>query len=299
MVCIKTIGFIGLGVMGLPMAKNLVAKSGCTVMGYDVVQKQRDAFQNAGGIPADDPAVICRNCAVVMLSLPTHAAIQSTVELAIREGTSGSIIVDTSSAAPDLMQSLNKQAMAAGIYLLDSPVSGGDGMAIDGTLAIMTGGDRQAFDKVADLLRCMGQPTYMGSSGAGSIAKLANNMICGATMAAIAEAYSLAAKAGIDLTSVFEATRCGFAGGPIYESKVPKLIARDYTPGARIAVHRKDLLNAKYFAHGLRVDLPVTNVVLGIMDWMNDNGHINEDQIAMVKYFEDKMGVQTGTNPPQ
>ena len=113
-------------------------------------------------------------------------------------------------------------------------------------------------------------------------------------MVVIAEAYAFAAKAGIDLQTTFEATRGGFAGGPVYENKVPKLIERDFEPGARVAVHRKDILNAKHFAHHMGVDTPMTDVVLRVMDWMNDNGHIDEDQIAMVKYYEDKMDVTVG-----
>lgn len=111
---------------------------------------------------------------------------------------------------------------------------------------------------------------------------------------AIAEGYAFAAKAGIDLQTTFDATRGGFAGGPLYDNKVPKLILRDYEPGARIAVHRKDILNAKHYAHKLGIDLPMTDVVLHVMDWMADNGHIDEDQIAMVKYYEDKMDVTVG-----
>ena len=134
----------------------------------------------------------------------------------------------------------------------------------------------------------------LGGSGSGSVTKLVNNMVAGAYMVVIAEAYAFAAKAGIDLQTTFEATRGGFAGGPVYENKVPKLIKRDYEPGARVAVHRKDILNAKHFAHHMGVDTPMTDVVLRVMDWMNDNGHIDEDQIAMVKYYEDKMDVTVG-----
>ena len=129
----------------------------------------------------------------------------------------------------------------------------------------MCGGEREAFDKVKPLLECMGYPVYTGGSASGSVTKLVNNLIGGATLVAIAEGYALAAKAGIDLQTTFEATRCGFAGGPLYENKVPKLIKRDYKPGARVAVHRKDILNAKRYAHKLGVDLPMTDVVLRVM----------------------------------
>lgn len=288
------IGFLGMGVMGLPMAKNVVKKSGCQVLGYDVAQKQLDSFAAAGGTPVTDPVEIYKQCDVILQILPTHPIIRNSVEQAVRYGKPGNIIVDLSSTAPDIIQELNETAKAAGMFLLDSPVSGGNPMAIAGTLAIMTGGDREAFEKVKPILSCMGSPVYTGGPASGSVTKLVNNIIAGAYLVVIAEAYAFAAKAGIDLQTTFDATRGGFAGGPVYENKVPKLIRRDYEPGARVAVHRKDILNAKHYAHHMGVDTPMTDVVLMVMDWMNDNGHIDEDQIAMVKYYEEKMGVHVG-----
>ena len=288
------IGFLGMGVMGLPMAKNLVAKSGCEILGYDVVEKQRIALAEAGGTAVDDPMEIYNNCEIILQILPTHAIIRDSVEKAVKFGKPGRIIVDLSSTAPDIIQELYALAKDAGMYLLDSPISGGNPAAIAGTLAIMAGGDKEAYDKVEFLLKCMGNPVYVGGCASGSVTKLVNNMIAGAYLVAIAEGYAFAAKAGIDLQTTFEATRCGFAGGPLYDNKVPKLIKRDYEPGARVAVHRKDILNAKHYAHHLGVDTPMTDVVLHVMDWMNDTGRIDEDQIAMVKYYEDKMDVKAG-----
>ena len=288
------IGFLGMGVMGLPMAKNLLKKSGCEILGYDVMEKQREGFIAAGGTVAE-PEEIYQTCDVIMQILPTHAIIRDSVEKAVKFGKPGRIIVDLSSTAPDIIQELYKLAKDAGMYLLDSPISGGNPMAIAGTLAIMTGGDREAFEEVKPLLECMGTPVYVGGPASGSVTKLVNNMVAGAYLVAMAEGYAFAAKAGIDLQTTFEATRGGFAGGPLYDSKLPKLIHRDYEPGARVAVHRKDILNAKHYAHHMGVDTPMTDVVLQVMDWMNDNGHIDEDQIAMVKYYEDKMGVTVGS----
>ena len=288
------IGFLGMGVMGLPMAKNLLKKSGCEILGYDVMEKQREGFIAAGGTVAE-PEEIYKTCDVIMQILPTHAIIRDSVEKAVKYGKPGRIIVDLSSTAPDIIQELYKLAKDAGMYLLDSPISGGNPMAIAGTLAIMTGGDKEAFEEVKPLLECMGTPVYVGGPASGSVTKLVNNMVAGAYLVAMAEGYAFAAKAGIDLQTTFEATRGGFAGGPLYDNKIPKLIHRDYEPGARVAVHRKDILNAKHYAHHLGVDTPMTDVVLQVMDWMNDNGHIDEDQIAMVKYYEDKMGVTVGS----
>ena len=294
-VCVlMKIGFLGMGVMGLPMAKNVVKKSGCEVLGYDVAQKQLDDFAAAGGTPVSDPVEIYKNCDVILQILPTHPIIRNSVEQAIQYGKPGNIIVDLSSTAPDIIQELYAKTKAAGMYLLDSPVSGGNPMAIAGTLAIMPGGDKEAYEKAKPIISCMGHPVYTGGSASGSVTKLVNNMAAGAYLVAIAEAYAFAAKAGIDLQTTFDATRGGFAGGPLYDNKVPKLIHRDYEPGARIAVHRKDIVNAKHFAHHMGVDTPMTDVVLMVMDWMKDNGHIDEDQIAMVKYYEDKMGVHVG-----
>ena len=190
-------------------------------------------------------------------------------------------------------------AIAAGSALAskvlgDAPISGGTPAAEAGTLAIMAGGDKEVFEAVRDILCMVGTPVYVGPCGSGSITKLVNNIIAGMNMLVIAEAYALGEKAGMDLPTIFEATRGGYAGGPVYENKVPKLIRRDYQPGARIAVHRKDIINAKKFAEKLDVSLPVTDVLLQIMDWMMENGYGNEDQIAMVKYYENSMKIKIG-----
>ncbi len=288
------IGFLGLGVMGLPMSINLVKKSNSQILGYDVVASHLDSFVAAGGIAVTDPTEIYKACDVVMQILPTHPIIIDSVEQAIKYGKPGNIIIDLSSTAPHIIQELHTKVTAAGQFLLDSPVSGGNPAAKAGTLAIMTGGEKTAFEKAKPLLSCLGTPIYTGKSGSGSITKLVNNMVAGAYLAAITEAYAFAAKAGLDLETTFNATKTGFAGGPLYDNKVPMLIKRDYTPGARIAVHRKDIINAKQYAHKLAIDTPVTDVVLEIMDWANDNGHIDEDQTAMVKYYEAKMNVQVG-----
>ena len=263
-------------------------------MGFDVNEEQMRKYQEAGGTAAASVEELYSTCDVILQMLPTHAIIRHSVEEAIRLGQPGTVIVDLSSAAPDIILDLYRKAKEAGMYLLDSPVSGGNPMAEAGTLSIMTGGDRDAFDAVEPVLACMGTAVYTGGPGSGDTTKLVNNMIGGAILVAIAEGYAFAAKAGIDLQTTFEATRGGFAGGPLYDNKVPKVLNRDFEPGARIAVHRKDILNAKHYAHKMDVDLPLTDVVLRVMDWMNDNGYINEDQAALVRYYEDKMQVTVG-----
>ena len=288
------IGFMGLGVMGYHMALNVSKKSGMDVIGYDVMEKQLNAFKEAGGKAASDADEIYKTCDVILQMLPTHAIIKDSIEKAVKYGKPGNIIVDLSSAAPDVIISLKKTVEDAGMFLLDSPVSGGNPMAAAGTLAIMTGGDKDAFEKIKPILECMGNPVYTGGLGSGDVTKLVNNMIAGAILIAISEGYAFAAKAGIDLQTTFEATKCGFAGGPMYENKVPKMIHRDYEPGARIAVHRKDILNAIHYGHAMGVSLPLTEVVCQVFDWANDNGYVNDDQAALVHYYEEKMGVKVG-----
>ncbi len=290
------IGFIGLGVMGLPMSKNVVKKSGCPVKGYDVKNDRLESFREAGGIAAEDVDEIYSTCDVILQILPTHETIRNSIEQAVKLGKPGNIIVDLSSTAPDILLELNEEVKKAGMFLLDSPVSGGNPKAVAGDLAIMVGGDKSAYDSVEPVLKCMGWPTYTGGCASGSVTKLVNNMIGGAMLVAYAEGYAFAAKAGIDLETTFEATRRGFVAGPMYDNKIPKMINRDYEPGARIAVHRKDILNAKHYAHKLGIDTPLTDVVLHVMDWMNDNGYIDEDQAALVRYYEDKMDVTVGSD---
>lgn len=285
----KKIGFLGMGLMGLPMAINIVKGTGQSILGFDVMQDKKDSFKEAGGTPVDDPMEIYTTCDIIMTSLPTHAIIIASIEAAIKNGKPGNIIVDLSSTAPNIIKKLNTHAKEAGMELLDSPISGGEPGAKAGTLAVMTGGNKEAFDEVQPILKYIGNPVYTGTSTTGSVTKLANNLIAGAMLVAISEGYAFAAKAGLDPEVLFNATRTGFIGGPLYENKVPKLINRDFEPGARIAVHRKDIINAKHFAHELGIDLPLTDVVLHVMDWMDDNGMINTDQIGLVKYYENKM----------
>ena len=287
------IGFLGMGVMGLPMAKNVVKKSGCQVLGYDVAQKQLDSFAAAGGTPVTDPAEIYKQCDVILQILPTHPIIRNSVEQAVRYGKPGNIIVDLSSTAPDIILELNETAKAAGMFLLDSPVSGGETGANGGSLVIMSGGEQEVFEEVKPYLLMMGKSaTYMGSSGCGSTAKIANNMMVGIHLLAMDEAYAFATKAGLDPKTLFDAIRGGFAQSAVMDLKVPKILSRDFSASARIAVHLKDVNNAMELAEHLGVEIPMTKMVKEQMDWMYDHGMIDEDQCALVKYYEDAMDVE-------
>ena len=178
------------------------------------------------------------------------------------------------------------------MQLLDSPVSGGETGAIAGTLVIMCGGEKEVFDSITDLLYCVGSTvTYMGSTGCGSVAKLANNMIVGCNLVAVGEAYAYAVKAGLNPARLYEAIKDGAAQNAVMDIKVPKILARDFSASARIAVHYKDMKNAVNLADEMGVEIPMSAVVLNCMRQMEEDGLIDEDQCALVKVFEKDMGV--------
>ncbi len=289
-------GFIGLGVMGFHMALNLSRKSGIIVTGYDIREDILMRYTEAGGIAAKSSDEIYSTCDVVFQMLPTHETISSSVMRAAELGKTGNIIVDLSSADPSIIRNLDEKVRMAGMHFLDSPVSGGNPMAKAGTLSIMTGGEEDVFNVVKPLLECMGNPVYTGPSGSGDTIKLINNMIGGAMLAIMAEGYALAEKADIDLNLLFEATRGGFAGSPLYDNKVPKIIARNFEPGARIAVHYKDIVNALAFADRTGMALPVTEQVYSIMHWMVENGYADEDQSGMIRYYEQQVSADKAEN---
>ena len=205
----------------------------------------------------------------------------------------GTIIVDLSSTSPNVIREMYAKAKEADISLIDSPVSGGEVGAIEGTLAMMCGGDKEIFDQVEPLLHFMGSTvTYVGKTGCGSVAKLANNMIVGCNIAAVGEALAFAVKAGLDPEVLYTAIKDGFAGSAVLSSKAPKIISRDFEASARIAVHQKDLKNAVHLADELGIEIPISNMVLDYMNEMEADGKVNEDHCSIAKIYEKRMGVE-------
>lgn len=289
----KKVGFMGMGIMGLPMATNIMKKSGCEVTGFDVVEAARERFAANGGKATANADEIYADSDIIFLCLPKNELVDSTVREIIAKAKPGTIIVDFSSTAPGVIRTLFPLVKEAGMELLDSPVSGGESGAIAGTLVVMSGGEKETFDQVEDLLHCVGATvTYMGSTGCGCVAKLANNMIVGINLVAVGEAYAYAAKAGLDPTVLFAAIKDGFAQNAVMDAKVPKILSRDFTPSARIAVHHKDMKNAMQLANEMGVEIPLSAIVLDHMNQMEEMGLINEDQCALVKIFERDMGVE-------
>ena len=289
----KTLGYLGLGVMGYGMTGNLIDKSGGPVYGYDPVPALRERFAQRGGRAVDDTRTLYETCDLIFMCLPTNAIVQATITEIMETARPGTTIVDMGSTSPYVIQALHAAAVEKGFRLLDSPVSGGEAGANGGTLVIMCGGEREVFDDVKPYLEMMGKTvTYMGPSGCGSTAKVANNMIVGIHLCAMGEAFAFAKKAGLDPKTLFAAIRGGAAQSAVLDAKAPKLLARDFSASARIAVHLKDINNAMEVAARLGVELPLSGIVKEQMDWMDAHGMIDEDQCALAKYYEDAMGVE-------
>lgn len=289
----KTIGYLGLGIMGYGMTSNLIDKSGQTVYGFDPVPELRERFAKRGGTALETGDELYDKCDIIFECLPTNEIVKATVSDIINKAKPGTIIVDMGSTAPNIIKELYEEAKKKGIYLLDSPVSGGETGANGGSLVIMCGGDKEIFEEVQPYLLMMGKTaTYMGGTGCGSTAKVANNMMVGIHLIAVDEAYAFAVKAGLDPHTLFDAIQGGFAQSAVMDLKVPKILSRDFSASARIAVHYKDIKNAMALAEHLGVDIPMTKIVKDQMTWMDEHGMINEDQCALVKYYEDAMGVE-------
>ncbi len=288
----NTLGFIGLGTMGFPMAVNLMKRADTRVCGYNRSHGAMDRFVLEGGASVDSIEELCERSNIIFLCLPTNDALEHTIESILSSGKSGMILVDLGSTSPVLIRRLHDNANKCNISLLDSPVSGGQSGAEAATLSIMCGGDKAVFDIIKPYLEAMGSVvTYMGPSGCGSTAKLANNMIVEANLVSVSESYALAVKAGIDPSTLFKAIKSGFAQSTVMDTIIPKILSRDFSPTARIQIHVKDLTNSMRLAQDLEVDLPLSKVVLYELQSLANMGIAGEDQSAVVKYYEDKMKI--------
>ena len=283
------IGFIGLGIMGKPMAKNLL-KAGHEVVGYDIVEKNLQEVVEAGAKAALSSADVAEQCRFVITMLPNSPHVKEAIMGEgglLRGAKEGDILVDMSSISPLASQEICRACAEKGVRMLDAPVSGGEPKAVDGTLAIMAGGDEELFNEVKDVLAVMGSSvTYCGGIGAGNTTKLANQVIVGVNIAAVAEAFMLASKAGVDPDRVFAAIRGGLAGSTVMDAKGPMMLEHRFDPGFRIDLHIKDLNNAVEAGHGVGAPLPLTVQVLEMMERLHFDGFGSEDHSALARYYE-------------
>ncbi len=283
------IGFIGLGIMGKPMAKNLL-KAGFQLVVHDINPGPVKELATAGAEVASSAKEVAQKTDVIITMLPNSPHVKDVVmgPNGVLEGAkTGMIIVDMSSIAPLAAKEVAAKAAENGVEMLDAPVSGGEPKAIEGTLSIMVGGKKEVFDKCKGLLSKLGTSVVLcGDIGAGNMTKLANQIIVALNIAAMSEALVLGAKAGVNPETIFTAIRGGLAGSAVLEAKVPMVLNGNFKPGFRIELHIKDLANAMDTAHELGVPLPLTSQVMEIMQALKVDGKSGNDHGGIVQFYE-------------
>lgn len=283
------VGFVGLGIMGKPMAKNLV-KAGYQLTVYDFNESSVEELVTLGANRAASGKEIGEKTDVVVLMLPNSPNVEAALfnQDGLADGLStGKTVIDMSSISPVSSQEFNAKLNEIGVNLLDAPVSGGETGAIEKTIAVMVGGDKATFDKYYDLMMGMASSvTYVGDSGAGNITKLANQMIVASNIAIVGEALTFATKAGVDPNDVFHAIKGGLAGSNVMNTKAPMMLNREFDPGFRVELHIKDLQNALDTSHSINAAIPITAQMMEIMQAIKVDGFDKEDHSSMAKYFE-------------
>ena len=283
------IGFIGLGIMGKPMVRNLM-EAGNTVTVYDIVGTSVEEMATEGAIPASSSSEVASKNSLIITMVPDSADSEAAILGAngVLEGAaSGSVVIDMSSIAPASSQKIAAGCEAQGVDFLDAPVSGGEPGAISGTLAIMVGGKKDVYDKYVDVFAPMGSATFCGDYGAGNTTKLANQIMVAINIAAVGEALVLAKKAGLDPNVVFDAVKGGLAGSNVLNAKGPMMIEGNFDPGFRIRLHQKDLNNALQTARELSVPLPFTALAQQVIGSLMNEGKGDADHSAIANFIED------------
>ena len=289
------IGFVGLGIMGKPMVRNLM-KADYSVTVYDIVSESVEEMVTDGAKAASSAAEVAQSASTVITMVPdspqSEAAILGTN--GVLEGTSsGSTVIDMSSIAPASSQKIAKACENAGVNFLDAPVSGGETGAIEGTLAVMVGGKKEVFDANFDMLSTMsGSIVLCGDYGAGNTTKLANQIIVAGNIAALGEALVLAKKSGIDPQVVFDAIKGGLAGSTVMNTKGPMMISGNFDPGFRIVLHQKDLHNALLTGKDVGAPLIFTSLAQQILGSLINDGKGNSDHSAIANFMEDMAGIK-------
>ena len=291
----EKIGFVGLGIMGKPMARNLMA-AGYELAVYDIVGEPVEELATEGASAASSPREATVNNVRTITMLPDSADSERAIlgPDGVLEGAApGSVIIDMSSIAPSMSQKIGVACADKGVEFLDAPVSGGEPGAIGGTLAIMVGGKQSVFDDCEPLLQVMGGNVVLtGDIGAGNITKLANQIIVAANIEALSEALVLTQKAGVDPERVFNAIRGGLAGSAVMEAKAPMMLDRNFRAGFRVRLHQKDLRNVLQTAGELNVPLPVTALVQQMLGSLINDGDQESDHSAILHFIEKLAGVE-------
>ena len=288
------IGLIGLGIMGKPMAKNLL-KAGYELWVNNRSQGPMEELA-ACGAHAATRKELAENAEVIITMLPNGPQVREVIlGDVIKDMRPGQIFIDCSSISPVVSKEIAAALAEKGVEMLDAPVSGGEPKAIDGTLSFMVGGKQAVFDRCKDILGAMGASvTRCGEVGAGNTTKLANQIIVACNIQAVAEAFTLAQKAGVDPEVAYKAIRGGLAGSTVLDAQGPMMIAGNDKPGFKIDLHIKDLNNALDCAHTVGAPVPMTAAVQEILQWLHNNDCGENDHSAIAKYYEHLTGIHIG-----
>ena len=294
----ERIGFVGLGIMGKPMAKNLV-KAGYDLTVYNRSSKAVNELEQQGAHAGLSSADVASKSDITILMVPDSPDSEAVVlgENGLLEGTtSGDLIIDMSSIEPGVSRKIHDRCNDNQVNFIDAPVSGGEPFAISGDLAIMVGGDSSDFNRAEPLFNVMGKSAVLcGQSGAGNVTKLANQIVVGANIHGLAEALVLATKAGVNPQTVFDAIKGGLAGSNVMNAKGPMMFERNFKPGFRIELHYKDINNAVKTADQLELPLQVTANLQQVMKALVGWGEGGNDHSGILSYVEKLSGV-TVTN---
>ncbi len=292
------VGFIGLGVMGHPMARH-VLDAGHRLTVHSRSRGPVDAIVAAGATMASDPAGVASASDVIVLMLPDPPDVEAVLfgpSGVAERAAAGAVVVDMSTGDPLLARQWAQRLRARGVDLLDAPVSGGEAGAIAGSLSIMVGGRAEALEKARPALEPMsGRIVHVGDSGAGQIAKAANQLVVGSTIEAVAEALLLARAAGVDPVRVREALLGGFAASRVLELHGQRMLDANWTPGARSALHRKDARIIQGLARSLRVPTPGFDVAADGYERLVERGDADLDHSALLVLLEEQAGVRVAT----
>ena len=287
------ISFIGLGIMGKPMALNLL-KAGHQLRVFDRNPVTLDELAAAGATVCGSSAETVEGVDLVITMLPNSPHVKSVMleddKLAEKMPKTATFI-DCSSINPIASREIAAELAKLGIDMLDAPVSGGQPKAVDGTLAFMVGGKQETFDKFKDVLAAMGSSVVLcGDVGAGNVTKLCNQTIVAVNIAALAEAMQMGHMCGVEPQKIFEAIRGGLAGSTVMNAKAPMMMDQNFQPGFRIDLHIKDLNNALETGVQFGAPLPLTTMVQDVLKSLTADGCGSDDHSAIARYYEKLTG---------
>jgi len=283
----KKIGFIGIGLMGLPMSKNLV-KAGYNLTVFNRSKNKAEPLKEFGAKISNTLKDAVDGSDIVITMLTDDTAVDEVMnnDDFTKSLKSGSIVIDMSSVKPTTATKHGNNLKLKNINYLDAPVSGGTIGAEEASLAIMVGGEQNIFDDAFDILKKMGNPTLVGPIGSGQVSKLANQIIVGLTIGAVAEAVTLCEKAGADPNKMIKALSGGWADSKVLQTHGKRMINKDFTPKGRTSVHLKDMNNILECANNYNTHLPISNLVKEMYKSLVENGHGETDHSSLYKEIE-------------